>query len=99
LLTLCEGHHLAVHRGTLIIRGAAPDVTFEFATLEEAASSFAIESRAVETQRALEQLGFKRHEAAAAVRAARTHVGTTDQPIDVWLKAALEQCRGQATRA
>jgi hypothetical protein len=98
LLTLCEGHHLAVHRRKLIIKGAAPDVAFEFATLEEPANSFALESRAVETQRALEQLGFKRHEAAAAVRAARTHVGTGDQPIEVWLRAALEQCRDLATR-
>jgi hypothetical protein len=99
LLTLCEGHHLAVHRNKLIIKGAAPDVTFEFATPEVPASHFAMESRAVETQRALEQLGFKRHEAAAAVRAARTHVGTHDEPIEVWLKAALQQCRELATRA
>jgi hypothetical protein len=45
LLTLCEGHHLAVHRRKLIIKGAAPDVAFEFATLEEPANSFALESR------------------------------------------------------
>jgi Holliday junction resolvasome RuvABC DNA-binding subunit len=99
LLTLCEGHHVAVHRRKLIIKGTAPDVTFEFATLEQPANRFAIESRAVDTQRALEQLGFKRHEAAAAVQAARTHVGTSDQPIEVWLKAALEQCRDLAKRA
>lgn len=102
LLTLCEGHHRAVHNGKLIIRGSPPDVSFEFATLEDPATKveseipatkFAIESRAVETQRALEQLGFKRPEAIAAVRAARTHVGTKDEPIEVWLKVALEGCR------
>lgn len=93
LLTLCEGHHRAVHNGKLLIRGTAPEVTFEFAKLDEPPSKLAIETRAVETQRALEQLGFKRHEAIAGVRAARTHVGTKDEPIEVWLKAALEQCR------
>ncbi len=98
LITLCEGHHLAVHARKLIVRGTAPDVTFEFATLEQPANGFTIESRAVETQRALEQLGFKRYEAAAAVRAARTHVGMSDR-IEVWLKAALDQVRQLSSRA
>jgi hypothetical protein len=99
LVALCEGHHLAVHRGKLILKGAAPDATFEFATVEDPVNRFAIEQRAVEAQRALEQLGFKRHEAAAAVRAARTHVGTKDEPIEVWLKAALSECRDLAMQA
>lgn len=97
LLTLCEGHHRAAHSRKLIVRGTAPNVTFEFATMEPA-NRFAIESRAIETQRALERLGFKRHEAVAAVRAARTHVSTNDQPNEVWLKAALEQARQTSSR-
>jgi hypothetical protein len=97
LLTLCEGHHLAVHSGKLTITGTAPDVRFEFAKLEGSASRFDIEARAIETQGALEQLGFKRPEAIAAVRAARTHVGTREEPIEVWLKAALDQCRELVT--
>lgn len=117
LLTLCEGHHLAVHNGKLVIIGTAPDVRFEFTklepqenrfdletsavetrgALEPQASRFDLETRAVETQRALEQLGFRRQEAIAAVRAARTHVGVNDRPIEAWLKAALEYCRRLAT--
>jgi hypothetical protein len=93
LLTLCEGHHLAVHDGKLVIIGRAPDVRFEFTKIAASATSFDIEARAVETQRALEQLGFERQEAIAAARAARTHVGMNDQPIEVWLKAALDHCR------
>jgi Holliday junction resolvasome RuvABC DNA-binding subunit len=68
-------------------------VRFEFTKIAASATSFDIEARAVETQRALEQLGFERQEAIAAARAARTHVGMNDQPIEVWLKAALDHCR------
>ena len=59
LLTLCEGHHLARAQRKAHHLGVAPDVRFEFAKLEQPANRFAIsKTRAVETQRALEQLGF-----------------------------------------
>ena len=88
LITLCEAHHLAIHRGTLVASGTAPNVTFTFV----AANRFTIEVRAVETKRALEQLGVAKHEARAAVDAVRTHVGMEPLSTEDWLQLALAKC-------
>ncbi len=77
-----------MHRGTLVLAGTASDATFTFA----AANRFAIEMRAVETKRALENRGFTRHEASAAVGAVRTHVGTQQLSSDDWLSLAIAKC-------
>ena len=85
LITLCEAHHLAVHRGTLVLRGNAIDATFTFA----AANRFTLETRVVETKAELRRRGISRDQAAAAVDAVRTHVGTQSLSSDGWLALAL----------
>jgi hypothetical protein len=85
LLTLCEAHHLAIHRGTLVMRGTAPSFTFDFV----AANRFTRETRIVETRRALEQRGLTKQEARAVVDAVRTHVGEEPLSADGWLILAL----------
>jgi hypothetical protein len=90
LITLCEAHHLAIHRGTLVAIGRAPNVTFTFV----AANRFTIESRVVETKRELERRGIPRIVASAAVNAVRTHVGTQPLSSDEWLTLALARCPG-----
>jgi hypothetical protein len=88
LITLCEAHHLAIHRGTLVATGKAPDVSFTFV----AANRFTVEARVVETKRELERRGFARQVASAAVKAVRTHVGTQQLSSEEWLKLALAEC-------
>jgi len=88
LITLCEAHHLAIHRGTLVATGRAPNVTFTFV----AANRFAIESRVVDTKRELERRGVARLVASAAVNAVRTHVGAQPLSSEEWLTLALARC-------
>jgi Holliday junction resolvasome RuvABC DNA-binding subunit len=88
ILTLCESHHLAHHRGALIIEGTASTAVFK----RRAHHSLAIAERAVATEAALKSLGFDRHEAKAAVERTRTHVGTSELTIEQWIKTALGYC-------
>jgi hypothetical protein len=88
LIVLCEAHHIAVHTGTLVITGTAPDVSFTFV----GANRFATEARAVETKSALVQLGFTKQEASAAVDAVRTHVSEKPLALEEWLRLALSKC-------
>jgi hypothetical protein len=88
LITLCEGHHLALHEGSLLLEGMPPNVTFTRRTH----SSFNLASRAVETAAALRRLGYKNDEVRAAVAATRTHVGKYALPIEQWIKIALSKC-------
>ena len=46
----------------------------------------------VETTQALGALGWKPHEAKAAVEATRTHVGTAHLTLEQWIKLALSKC-------
>lgn len=87
LITLCEAHHLAIHRGTLALQGSAVDATFIFA----GASRFTVETRVVETKAALRKRGIAKEQAAAVVDAVRTHVGTQPLSSNDWLKLALER--------
>ena len=88
LITLCEAHHLAVHRGTVVATGRAPDVAFTVV----AANRFTTEMRVVETKRELERRGFSRQVANAAVNDVRTHVGTEPLSSQAWLTLALTRC-------
>jgi hypothetical protein len=93
LSVMCEGHHLALHEGSLVITGRAPELVFT----KRASNSFTIATRVVETAKALETLGFKKTEAKAAAEQTRTHVGTADWPIQDWIRYALSRCpRGKA---
>ncbi|NVB79222.1 MAG: RuvA C-terminal domain-containing protein [Kofleriaceae bacterium] len=49
-------------------------------------------SRVVDTENALVTLGYKKHDAKAAVEQTRTHVGSADWPIDAWIRYALSKC-------
>jgi hypothetical protein len=96
LVLLCDGHHAALHRGKLTIRGHAPDgLVFEQrheptahvgagAQLDRVALD-------VEVRTALVALGFKMTEARAAIDAARAHVGA-DASLDTLLREALRWC-------
>ncbi len=88
VLTLCESHHLAHHGGALIIEGTASNPRFT----RRAHNAFAIAERAIETGKALEELGFDKHEVATAVNAARTHVGTAELSLEQWIRIALGYC-------
>jgi putative flippase GtrA len=88
LITLCEAHHLAIHRGTIVAIGRAPDLTFKFVE----ANRFTFETRVVDTKRELERRGFSKQVASAAVNAVRTHVGTQPLSSNEWLKLALARC-------
>lgn len=75
-----------------MLRGTAPNFTFEFA----AANRFTIETRIVETKRALEQRGLTKQEASALVALVRPHVGTEPLSADGWLALALSIQEGPA---
>ena len=87
LITLCEAHHLAIHRGTLVLRGSAIDATFTLA----GANRFTTEARVVETKAALRRRGISKEQAAAVVDAVRTHVGTEPLSSEDWLRLAVER--------
>ena len=88
IVTLCEAHHLAHHEGSLAITGTSSNLKFE----RSPNHGFKIATRMVETTKALRGLGWKPHEAKAAVEATRTHVGTADLTLEQWIKLALSKC-------
>ena len=85
LITLCEGHHLAVHAGSLVIAGDA--VTAKFVCKPQ--SKFKIATRAVECAAALRARGVAGELVKAAVDATRTHVGMQDHTTEQWVDIAL----------
>ena len=95
---LCDGCHAALHRGQITITGTAPRNLLvtrvhdaglahvgQPSTLDRATS-------AASARTALVTLGYKRHEAAAAVDAALVHVGA-DAALEVVIREALRRCR------
>jgi 5-methylcytosine-specific restriction endonuclease McrA len=88
LLSLCESHHLAHHKGALIIEGTATSPAFR----RREDNAFATVERAVDTKRALEALGFDKSEVKAAMDRTKTHVGTDDLTLQQWIKIALSYC-------
>ncbi len=88
ILTLCESHHIAHHRGALVIAGRASDATFT----RRAHNSFAIAERVVDTTRALKALQFDKREVKAAIERTRAHVGTAELSLEQWIKIALSYC-------
>jgi hypothetical protein len=85
LLCLCEGHHLAVHAGSLIIEGDGLDPRFTWSKQ----SSYKIETRAVECASALRKRGVAKELIKPTVAAVRTHVGKQDLTAKQWLDIAL----------
>jgi hypothetical protein len=85
LITLCEGHHLAVHFGSLVIEGDA--VTAKFISRPQ--SKYKIETRAVECAAALKARGVAKAAVKAAVDATRAHVGMQDLTTHQWVDIAL----------
>jgi hypothetical protein len=88
LVTLCEGHHLALHEGALVITGDASN--FEFT--RRASSAFEQAGFAADAGRALRTLGFGAGEVAAAMKQARAHVGSTEHTQAQWIAIALRYC-------
>jgi hypothetical protein len=93
LITLCEGHHLAHHEGALLIEGTASTARFT----RRAHSSFTAVKHAIDTARALKDLGFAKHEVQTAVEKTRTHVGTDELGLEQWIRIALGYCPKPAT--
>jgi Holliday junction resolvasome RuvABC DNA-binding subunit len=85
LITLCEGHHLALHEGSLVIEGDAN--TARFTRVPQ--NKLKIETRVVECKAALHKLGVAKELIRAAVEATRTHVGRQDLTAQQWIDIAL----------
>jgi hypothetical protein len=92
LLCLCEGHHLAVHAGSLVITGDALNPTFTWSKQ----SKFKIETRAVECRTALRSRGVEKALVTAAVEATRTHVGNQDLTVKQWVEIAVSKLPPEA---
>jgi len=88
LICLCEGHHLAHHKGSLLIEGPASSAKIT----KRAHNSFAIAERAIETAKALRASGFDKREVKAAMDRTRAHVGTEPHSLEQWIKIALSYC-------
>jgi hypothetical protein len=85
LITLCEGHHLALHEGALVIEGDAATARFT----RRSQNNFKIVTRAVECAAELRKRGVPRKQIKAAVEAARAHVGKHDLTTRQWVDIAL----------
>ncbi|HUS27510.1 MAG TPA: HNH endonuclease signature motif containing protein, partial [Kofleriaceae bacterium] len=85
LIALCEGHHLALHEGSLVIEGDATNARFT----RRAQNNFKIATRAVECAAGLRARGVAKELVKAAVDATRTHVGQHDLTTRQWIDIAL----------
>jgi predicted GNAT family acetyltransferase len=85
LITLCEGHHLALHEGSLVIEGDATSARF----IRVPQNKYKIETRVVECTAALRKRGVAKETIKAAVEATRTHVGRQDLTAQQWIDIAL----------
>ncbi|HUS28673.1 MAG TPA: HNH endonuclease signature motif containing protein, partial [Kofleriaceae bacterium] len=88
LIALCEGHHLAVHAGSLVIAGDAVKTTFTWSKQ----SKWKIETRVVECTAALRSRGVDKQQIKAVVAATRAHVGNQDLTTRQWMEIALTKC-------
>jgi hypothetical protein len=85
LITLCEGHHLALHEGSLVIEGDASNARFT----RVPQNKFKIESRVVECTAELRKRGVAKELIKPAVEATRAHVGGQDLTARQWIDIAL----------
>jgi hypothetical protein len=92
LIALCEGHHLALHDGSLVIEGDALSPRF----IHRAQNNFKRATRAVECAAALRKRGVDKKLIKAAVDATRTHVGKQDLTLDQWVEIALTKLPPEA---
>jgi hypothetical protein len=92
LLCLCEGHHLAVHAGALVITGDAATPQFTWSKQ----SKFKIESRVVECIAGLRSKGVAKELIKPAIDATRTHVGNQDLTTRQWVDIALTKLTPEA---
>ena len=95
LLTLCEGHHLALHEGSLVIEGDANNATFT----RRSQNNFKVATRAVECMAELRKRGVPKAQIKAAVEATRTHVGKHDLTIQQWVEIALTKLANDGNRS
>ena len=95
IVLLCDSHHTALHSGLITITGRAPDKLVVTGVHESVAhvvhSKLDLATMLVEARAALTSLGYKKHEAASAVDAARDHVGTSTT-LEVVIREALRRC-------
>jgi hypothetical protein len=93
---LCDSCHAALHRRQITITGTAPS-KLVITRIPDAvaragqASKLDRATTLVEARTALVTLGYKKHEAAAAVDDALIHVGP-DAALEVLLREALRRC-------
>jgi hypothetical protein len=92
LITLCEGHHLAVHAGSLVLDGDATNARFT----RVPQNKFKIESRVVECRAELRRRGVAKELIKAAVEATRAHVGANDLTARQWIEIALSKLPEQS---
>ncbi|MBA3394826.1 MAG: HNH endonuclease, partial [Deltaproteobacteria bacterium] len=96
IAVLCDGCHASLHRGQLTITGKAPHdlvVTRVHDTMAHVGQPSRLDRATflIEARTALVTLGYKKHEAAAAVAAAQAHVGG-DVALDALIREALRRC-------
>jgi hypothetical protein len=88
LTLLCDGHHRAHHEAKLAITGSAPKL--EFRWREPTHVGTAASAHARDAELALTTLGFRAHEARAAIAAALGEVAV-GAPLDEIQRAALRR--------
>jgi hypothetical protein len=93
LITLCEGHHLALHEGSLVIEGDADNARFTRCPQ----NNLKIATRAVECANELRKRGIAKDLIKPAVEATRTHVGKHDLTTQQWVDVALTKLLSEAT--
>jgi hypothetical protein len=93
LVCLCGAHHLAVHRGDLVVEGrVSSGLTFRHADGSDYGGPVSPHAAEVSATvfRAMRGLGFRESDARRAVERAATHVGR-QASAEALLKAALAE--------
>jgi 5-methylcytosine-specific restriction endonuclease McrA len=91
LTLLCDGHHRALHAGTLVITGIAPNLTVRFPHVETP-SSFALSAMTAEAKQALRTMGFRAPDVSQFIEAA---LASEPKPttLEALIVAALKHSR------
>jgi hypothetical protein len=96
IVLLCDAHHAALHRGLITITGTAPDqlVVTRIDPVAHMGQPSKLDRAVilVDARTALVTLGYKKHEAAAAVDDAASQLGG-DVTLEVVIREALRRAR------
>lgn len=88
-MSLCSGHHRALHDGQLVITGRAPQIRVDRVHVDASSCKAPPDDTTRDATLALTSAGYSRREAIAAVAAARAHVDARD--LVVLVREAFRQ--------